>query len=277
MAKIEVFKTGVSFQKYYLSLNSTYLHVFKKHLMLHYPFYCEMKESLEKRQSNLTNHCITLVGNLANKRVLDVGCGNGTQSIYIANQYNPIETIGIDLNPDNIDLALRQELNGNRVVFYVDDAHKLDTIANRSIDTLICIESAFHYHDKELFLKQVNRVLKQNGEFLIADILSKSYKNRFFLRKWKKKMSYHHWTEDQYKTTFLKTGLQIGKTDNITRAIIKGYKGYLKWIRMNECNSIFAYTLFQLFLLIQVNMNLILLKHRRQYLIFAGRKQYSLA
>lgn len=273
MATRTVLKTGVSFQKYYHSLNSIYLHAFKKHLMLHYPFYCAMEESFEKRLVNLTNHCITLVGSLKNKRVLDVGCGNGTQSIYIANQFNPTVTIGVDVNPDNIDLALNQELNGNRVEFYIDDAHKLDKIADDSIDTLICIESAFHYPNKELFLRQVNRVLKQDGEFLIADILSKSRKKRILIKKWKKKMSYHHWTEDQYKKAFSKIGLEIGKTDNITCSIINGYKGYLKWIRMEEFKSIFTYIIFQLFLLIQVNVNLILLKRRRQYFVFTGRKQ----
>lgn len=272
MTKLNVLKSGVSFQKYYHSLNSTYYHVFKKHLMLHYPFYCERKESLEKRQVNLTNHCITLVGSLNNKRVLDVGCGNGTQSIYIANQFNPNETIGVDLNPDNINLALRQERNSKRVEFFVDDAHKLENVASRSIDTLICIESAFHYPDKELFLKQVNRVLKQNGEFLIADILSRSHKKRILLKNWKKKMSFYHWTREQYLETFSKTGLEIGKAENITYSIIKGYKGYLKWIRVNECNSMFTYSILQLFLLIQVNVNLILLKYRRQYLVFSGRK-----
>jgi cyclopropane fatty-acyl-phospholipid synthase-like methyltransferase len=274
MAKLELISTGSSFDKYYRSLNSSYHKVFNKYLMLHYPMFSKKNESLERRQINLTNFCIAQLTNLKDKRVLEIGCGNGIQSIYIANKFEPVETIGIDLNAENIDLARHLEHNGRRVVFHVDDAQKLANIKDRSIDTIVCIESAFHYAEKELFLAQVHRVLKDGGEFVIADILSRRYKKRLlFVRNWKKKMFYYHWTLEQYVKSFNESRLEVEKTCNITPNIIKGYNGYLRWIKMGDVESrVIRYLALQVFMLIQVNLNLHLLRRRRQYMIFKGKK-----
>jgi len=274
MANMELISTGSSFDKYYRSLNSSYRKVFNKYLMLHYPMFSEKNESLERRQINLTDFCIAQLASLKDKRILEVGCGNGIQSIYIANTFSPLETIGIDLNAENINLARHLEHEGNRVIFYVDDAHKLENIADNSIDTVICIESAFHYAEKELFLAQIYRVLKYEGEFVIADILSRSYKKRYLLRNWKKKMFFYHWTLDQYVKSFHQSGLEVEKTFDITPDIIMGYNGYLRWIKPGDMESgILRYLALQIFLLIQVNLNLHMLRIRRQYMIFKGKKK----
>jgi ubiquinone/menaquinone biosynthesis C-methylase UbiE len=272
MNSLELIRTGSSFDKYYQSLNSSYHKAFNKYLMLHYPLFVKKGESLERRQINLTDYCVSHLGNLQNKRLLEIGCGNGIQSVYIANKFQPEETIGIDLNEDNITLAQNLENNGSNVIFHVDDAHKLEKIEDDSIDVIICIESAFHYPDKDQFLTQVNRVLKEDGEFLIADILAKKYKKRILLGKWKRKMSYHHWTLDQYIDSFNSSSLTIDKTDNITKKVIKGYNGYMGWINRRDVGSGIRYYLIQIFIFIQVNLNLILLRRRRHYMIFAGRK-----
>lgn len=272
MKKLELITTGSSFDKYYRSLNNSYHKAFNKYLMLHYPFFVKKNESLERRQINLTDYCVSHLDDLRGKRVLEIGCGNGIQSMYIANTFKPGMTIGIDLNEENILLAQKLERNGSDILFHVDDAHKLEKIEDNSIDTIICIESAFHYPEKEQFLEQVRRVLKDNGEFVIADILSRKHKKRYLLRKWKRKMNYHHWTVEQYESSFVRSKLQVEKTDNITPKIIKGYHGYLGWISSRDIGSGLRYMAILIFIFIQVNLNLILLKRRRHYMIFAGRK-----
>ena len=81
---------------------------------------------------------------------------------------------GIDLNKANIEIANNEKENAkaDNVRFFVDDAQNLTQIPSDSIDVLLNIESAFHYPDKPAFLKEVHRVLKPGGQFLIADILS---------------------------------------------------------------------------------------------------------
>ncbi len=270
MSRTKIIETGNSTQSYYQSINKTYRKVFQKLLMLHYPFFQKNDESLEDRQINLTKHCVSRVGSLENKSVLEVGCGNGTQSIFIHENYKPAKLTGIDINTHNIDLA--NQINGSHQLldFMVDDAQQLETIDDHSVDTLLCIESAFHYPDKSKFMQQIKRVLKPGGKFLIADILSRSYKNRYFMEGWKRKMSYHHWTEEDYLNTFAKNNLRIIHKEDITDSIKRGYKGYGNWIKRRDFSSFFEFLWIKLFIFIQVNLNLLLLKKRRKYYIFVG-------
>jgi ubiquinone/menaquinone biosynthesis C-methylase UbiE len=272
---MDLVRTGSSFDKYYHSLNNSYHKAFNKYLMLHYPYFEKKGESLERRQINLTDFCVSLVKDLKGKTVLEIGCGNGTQSLYIASKFEPEETIGIDLNEPNIKLANQLKQDNTNVIFHVDDAHKLEKIDANSIDIIFCIESAFHYPDKQEFLQQVNRVLKDEGKFVIADILSKKFKKRFLIRKWKQKMNYHHWTLDQYYTSFRNSSLKVETTNNITPNIIKGYSGYNKWINKQQVGSRIMYLTMQLFIFIQVNLNLILLRRRRLYMVFSGSKNLN--
>jgi len=271
MANTKLIDTGSSTQNYYQSINKTYHKLYKKLLMLHYPFFEKHDETLEERQKNLTKYCVSQIEKLENKNILEVGCGNGTQSIYIYENYKPASLTGVDINTHNIELA--NSINGSHqhLEFAVDDAQQLSNIPDNSVDVLLCIESAFHYPDKEKFMRQVTRVLKPNGRFLIADILSRSYKNRYFLEKWKRKMSFHHWTEEDYMKTFEKNGLKVDQTKDITEAIKKGYSGYNQWLTRNNFNSLWGYLSFKLFIFVQVKINTFLLKTRRKYFIFKGK------
>ena len=265
----DLFETGGSTKNYYQSINKTYVNAFNKYLMLHYPFFREKNESLEKRQVNLTDHCISKVGTIQDKTVLEVGCGNGTQSIYLYNKFRPYRTIGVDINKNNIELAKNLKNGHEKLEFHVDDAQKLEKIPDNSIDILLCIESAFHYPNKKSFLDQVERVLKPSGKFLIADILSRSNKRRMaLLQKWKRKMNFHHWTENQYIKSFRQTELSVVHRENITPEVIRGYKDSGNWIMKNHFNNYFNYLLLKLFVFIQVTMNVLLLQNRRKYLIF---------
>ncbi|ASB48166.1 class I SAM-dependent methyltransferase [Alkalitalea saponilacus] len=94
MPETNLIETGASTQSYYQSINKAYHKLYHKPLMLHYPFFKEPGESLEMRQMNLTNHCISCIDSLENKHVLEVGCGNGIQSVYIYEKFNPGSLLG---------------------------------------------------------------------------------------------------------------------------------------------------------------------------------------
>ncbi len=263
--------TGFSSKKYYVALNQAYKDIYGKHMMLHYPMYKDKNESLERRQLNLTDYCLSKTDCLSKKTVLEVGCGNGIQSMYVSENFSPHTLIGIDLNPDNIKLAKENSRGRNNLHFYVDDAHKLDQIADNSIDIAICIESAFHYPQKELFLKQIERVLKPHGKFIIADIINKSATRRrpgF----WKKNMAFHHWTEEQYVNSFHDSNLELEWKENITRQVMKGYQGHTGWIGRVNFKSWLKYQMCRLFAVILIGINIYMLKRKENYLLLAGGK-----
>lgn len=262
--------TAISTRKYYKSINNLYVSLFGKHLMLHYPFYKSDFESLEKRQVNLTDYCLSHIQSLADKHVLEVGCGNGIQALYIAETMFPTKIIGIDLNPDNISIALQSIDNQQNIEFAVDDAQKLETISDNSIDVLLCIESAFHYPNKEMFLNQVRRVLKPSGKFVITDILNKSPNRKFISKRWKEKMLFYHWTELAYQQSFIKADLKIDYQENITIQVLKGYQGSSNWVRRENCGSFLSFLLFKVFAVIQLGINTHMLREKEEYILFIG-------
>jgi ubiquinone/menaquinone biosynthesis C-methylase UbiE len=82
------------------------------------------------------------------------------------------------LNSSNLNIAqsLVHEEGMDQITFYLDNAEQMNTIKSNSVDIALCIESAFHYSDKTAFLTHINRVLKPNGKFLIADLILKDSK-----------------------------------------------------------------------------------------------------
>jgi len=268
--KPSLLSAAYSVRDYYVSINDVYLRIFGKHLMLHYPFYKTDFESLEKRQENLTDYCLSHVDGMAGKSILEVGCGNGTQSLYIAGTRSPQKITGIDLNPDNISIALKNKAGHLNVDFNVDDAQKLATISDNSIDLLICIESAFHYPHKELFLSQVSRVLKPTGKFVIADIVNISPDRKYLSKGWKNKMAFNHWMESDYMASFSGLGLKIGYKENITSHIIDGYQGSSKWVRREKSRSWINYLGYRLYAVIHTGYNTKMLKKRENYILFVG-------
>lgn len=271
MENSTLLETGNSTRDYYQSINQTYRKLYQKLLMLHYPFFREHNESLEDRQVNLTRHCVSHLGSLEDKDVLEVGCGNGTQSLYIYEKYKPASLTGVDINSNNISLA--HSINGwhQNLDFMVDDAQNLQNIPDNSVDVLLCIESAFHYPEKHKFMQEVHRVVRPGGQFLIADILSRSYQHRGPIEKWKRKMSFHHWTEQHYLKKFRENGLKIHRQENITEPVKKGYKGFGRWITRKNFNSLWEYIKFKSFIFLQVKINILLLNQRRKYYIFVGQ------
>lgn len=256
--------------KYYASMNETFRQIFGKNLMLHYPFHKKADESLEQRQINLTDHCIEQAGGIDGKKVLEVGCGSGSQSIYLSKNYQPSNVTGIDLLEENIEIAHKQNPAEKPVEFHVDDAQELNNIKSDSIDFLICIESALHYPCKDRFLQQVQRVLKPGGKFVIADIINKKVDRTYPSARWKDKMSYFHWTAEEYKTSFLKNGLLLKMEEDLTERVIKGYDGYIKWIRRKSARSFIRYIMFQIFAIIHCEINIGNLRRKENYYLFIG-------
>ena len=97
------------------------------------------------------------------EKVLDVGCGTGHPSLYIAEDVGSI--IGIDKSERMIEIArnrLRRSGSGN-VVFEVGDAESLD-FPNESFDAIILCGSLATLSNKRKSLQEIRRVLRKPGK-----------------------------------------------------------------------------------------------------------------
>ena len=271
-----LFSSGFTTDNYYKSMNQALKNLNNEYTMLHYPYYHNDTDSFLDAQKNLTDYCISRINTIKGKNVLEIGCGNGVHTIYLKEKYSPAYITGIDLNQANIRIA-REETkrqNINNIEFQIDDAQKLSTIESSSLDCIINIESAFHYPDKASFLKEIYRILKPGGTFLIADILTSPYKSTSFRKFWKKKMHYHHWSKQTYESELQKASLQINSLSDITERVIRGFENYRYWLRSMEKGSFLKNQILKLFYSINVELNMYLLRSRRQYCVISGQKPF---
>lgn len=271
---IRLIRSGLTSGGYYKAMNQALWRINEEYTMLHYPLYMSDSDTFLQSQTNLTDFCISKLGDVKNKRILEIGCGNGVQSMYILRKYMPANITGVDLSSENIAIANRQKesMGIENARFLVDDAQNLRHIDNEGFDVVLNIESAFHYPDKPSFLKELYRVLKPGGQFLIADVLTKRIKTVAGKKFWKKRMVLHHWKLDNYLREFPVNKLTLTNQDDITINVIRGFRNYPNWLRQMRRKNFLSDLAFRIFYIVNIRLNIHLLRTKRQYLVFAGIK-----
>ena len=266
--------TGFTNGQYYESMNMALKRLNNEHTMLHYPLFVKETDSFFQAQKNLTDYCISLLKPIRGKEILEIGCGNGIQALYINACHSPACITGIDLNQANIDIANGEKdgANAENVRFFVDDAQKLTNIESGSIDVLLNIESAFHYPDKVSFLREIHRVLKPGGQFLIADILSTRKKREGIMKIWGKPMIHNFWNQNRYYMEFSKSELNIDHSEDISHQVRKGWSIYRNWLPKIKMKMFLQNVAFRIFYIINARINIYFLNRRQLYFIFVGSK-----
>jgi SAM-dependent methyltransferase len=104
---------------------------------------------------------------IANRDLLEVGCGRGGGAAYLARAFSPRRMVAVDLSSRAIALCRRRFARPN-LTFQVGDAERLP-FGDGSFDTVINVESSHCYGEFSTFLNEVRRVLRPDGRFLYAD------------------------------------------------------------------------------------------------------------
>ena len=269
-----LFASWLSSGFYYRAMNEALKRIDGNYLMLHYPLYDKENSTFIQYQKNLTDYCISKLSGLKNKEILEIGCGNGVQGMYIYNKYSPNSYVGVDLNPDNIKIAneLVENSRENKISFIIGDAQNLTCIADNSIDIILNIESAGHYPDKSSFFMEIHRILKSGGHFVIADVMNNYELKTSFFRFWKNKMKMYHWPLSKYIDNINNSGLIVLSSEDITHPVIKGFRSSLKWLSNLKHKNNIEWFLLKIFFYININQYIIRLKNRQSYNILYGNK-----
>lgn len=103
-------------------------------------------------------------------KVLDVGCGVGGTSRYLAKNIGPkAKVTGITLSPNQVKRAkeLAKEQNVPNADFCVMNALEME-FPDNSFDIVWACESGEHMPDKKKYIDEMMRVLKPGGKFVMA-------------------------------------------------------------------------------------------------------------
>ncbi|MEM6403666.1 MAG: methyltransferase domain-containing protein, partial [Cyanobacteria bacterium P01_D01_bin.116] len=101
----------------------------------------------------------------AGTTVLDVGCGIGGSSRILAAEYN-FDVTGVTISPQQVKRATELTSEGVSAKFLVDDAMAL-SFPDASFDVVWSIEAGPHMPDKEVFARELMRVVKPGGILVV--------------------------------------------------------------------------------------------------------------
>ena len=108
-----------------------------------------------------------LIGNIREKRVLDLACGEGHNTRILAKKAATVT--GVDFSEKMIETAREKEAEENLGITYIaSDAADLKDLPSNSFDLVTCFMSMQDIEHLEDAVSEVARVLKNDGRFIFS-------------------------------------------------------------------------------------------------------------
>ena len=136
---------------------------------IHHGYFESYAETPVEAQEKLIEKLTALMDISPHDKILDVGCGMGGSSIYLAKKFSA-SVVGISLSQCQVDIATEalKKDGVKNVSFKVEDALSLASFPDNELDVVWSLESCEQFYDKKLFIQQAYRVLKPGGTLMLA-------------------------------------------------------------------------------------------------------------
>ncbi|MCU1239498.1 MAG: hypothetical protein JWO71_224 [Candidatus Acidoferrum typicum] len=186
---------------------------------LHHGYWIRGDESKEKAQLQLTEHLAQLANVKPGSDILDVGCGFGASSLYLAKHYATTVT-GITISPVQVEMATQSAAaKGLDAKFLLMDAEAMTF--QKQFDILWSVESISHLQDLPAFFSSASELLKPAGSLAITDWFKKKNltpaETRKFIDPIEKGMFVELQTMEDYEQLLISNGLQIMHREVLNR------------------------------------------------------------
>jgi tocopherol O-methyltransferase len=220
-----------SIREFYDVVSSHFHDLWGEHL--HHGYWIRGDETKERAQIQLIEHLAQLAEIQPGRRILDVGCGTGASSIFLAKHYQ-VEATGITISPVQVSLAnqaaAREDVNAT---FLLMDAEAMKF--EKLFDVVWSVESISHYQDIEQFFASAAKLLKPNGTVAVIDWFKKpnlnpaEYKQQIIPIE--KGMLVELGTMQEYEAWMRSSGLKIMKSEILNKNCSKTWDLGLDIIR----------------------------------------------
>jgi tocopherol O-methyltransferase len=182
---------------------------------LHHGYWIRGDESKEKAQIQLIEHLAQLARVKPGSEILDIGCGLGGSSLFLAKNYKAAAT-GITTSSVQVRMATqaaaREQLDAK---FFLMDAQSMDF--QKQFDLLWSVESISHYQRRDEFFASAAKLLKPGGLFAITDWFKKKNlthaETREFIEPIERGMFVELQEMDDYEQLLISNGLQIQRRE----------------------------------------------------------------
>jgi tocopherol O-methyltransferase len=178
---------------------------------LHHGYWIKGDETKEEAQTQLITHLAEIAQIKRGGSILDIGCGFGASSIYLAQQFDVVTT-GITTSPVQVEMAQKAAAKaGVGCKFLLMDAEKMTF--DEKFDVLWSVESISHYQNVARFFEAAVRMLKPHGTFALIDWFKRaeltSAQNKKFIQPIEKGMFVELHTMAEYQALLSEQGLKI--------------------------------------------------------------------
>lgn len=122
----------------------------------------------------------SIINSVKKKTVLDIACGTGYGSQFIAK--HAAHVYGVDISEEAIKYA-EKNYPAKNLTYKVGDGNQIP-LKDGVVDAVVSMETIEHIEDQETFLSEVKRVLKPGGNFYVSTPNDKEYPkgNHFHVR-----------------------------------------------------------------------------------------------
>ncbi|ACK70240.1 Methyltransferase type 11 [Gloeothece citriformis PCC 7424] len=170
-------------QEFYDASSGLWEQIWGEHM--HHGYYGQAgNQKINRRQAqiNIIEELLTWanLNSLENvpKNILDVGCGIGGSTLYLAQKYQTYAT-GITLSPVQVSRATERAIEAGlaqKVQFHLANALEMP-FEDNSFDLVWSLESGEHMPDKVKFLQECYRVLQPGGTLIMVTWCHRSTDN----------------------------------------------------------------------------------------------------
>lgn len=135
---------------------------------------------------------------------LEVGCGAGWAVRQAAKRIPSGTACGIDISPLMIEKAAAQVDNSENVEFQVASSESLP-FENETFQSILCSNSFHHYENPVRALREIKRVLRPHGRFVLLDSA--------------RDISLGVWLQDRFHRCFEKSHVRYYTTNEMTQLL----------------------------------------------------------
>lgn len=179
---------------------------------------------------------VCMTGEISDKdeRVIDIGCGFGTNAIHCARNFHPKRITGVNISSVQIEIGERlvAEAQLQDRIDFVEASATSMPFPTSSVDKILSIEAAFHFDTRQDFFEDALRILRPGGLLALADLVVPPPRNpsqRFHLsglRRSQQIPAANTYGIDEYATKLEATGFEILEAESIREDVCLPFRRY---------------------------------------------------